>query len=58
MLSVREVASLWGVHRATVYGLIERGELEHVRVANAIRIPLSALKDGGLAEGVLRLTLF
>ena len=39
LLSVREIAARLGVSTATVYGLCERGELTHVRVSNAIRIP-------------------
>jgi excisionase family DNA binding protein len=38
LLSVKEVAVRLGVCTATVYGLVERGELAHVRVANAIRV--------------------
>jgi excisionase family DNA binding protein len=38
LLTVREVAERLGVCSATVYALVERGELGHVRVSNAIRI--------------------
>src|SRR2546426_8511059 len=38
VLSVREVAARLGVSKATVYGLVGRRELRHVRVANAIRV--------------------
>jgi len=38
LLAVREVAARLGVCTATVYKLVERGELAHVRVSNAIRI--------------------
>lgn len=37
LLTVREVAERLGVSTATVYKLVERGELAHVRVSNAIR---------------------
>jgi excisionase family DNA binding protein len=46
LLTVREVASRLGVCRATVYAMVERGELRCVRVSNAVRIhpaDLSAL---------------
>ena len=36
--TVREVAAMLRVCTATVYDMIERGELEHVRVSNAIRV--------------------
>ncbi|MEO8904659.1 MAG: helix-turn-helix domain-containing protein [Polyangiaceae bacterium] len=42
-LNVREVAALLGVSTASVYGLCTAGALPHARVANAIRIPASAL---------------
>jgi excisionase family DNA binding protein len=38
LLAAREVARRLGVSTATVYALCDRGELAHVRVANAIRI--------------------
>ena len=38
LLSVRQVAELLGVSRASVYKLVERGELAHVRISNAIRV--------------------
>jgi excisionase family DNA binding protein len=37
LLSVREVAQHLGLSTATVYKLVARGELAHVRVSNAIR---------------------
>jgi excisionase family DNA binding protein len=40
LLTVVEVARLLRVCTATVYSMVERGELEHVRVSNAIRIVL------------------
>ena len=39
LLTVGEVAKRLGVCRSTVYQLCERGELGHVRVSNAIRVP-------------------
>jgi excisionase family DNA binding protein len=43
LLSVRQVAEQLSVSTATIYGLIERGELAHVRVSNAIRIEAIAI---------------
>ena len=39
-MTVAEVAKHLGVSRSTVYGLCERGELQHMRVSNAIRVPV------------------
>jgi excisionase family DNA binding protein len=44
MLTVREVAEELAVCRATVYALLERGELERVWVGRSIRIPASSLE--------------
>jgi excisionase family DNA binding protein len=41
--TVREVARVLQVSRATVYKLCARGELGYVRVLNSIRIPSEAL---------------
>jgi excisionase family DNA binding protein len=38
LLNVREVAKLLGASTASVYKLIERGHLVHVRISNAIRV--------------------
>jgi len=38
LLTVRDVAERLAVCTATVYALIERGEIRHLRVSNAIRI--------------------
>ena len=38
LLSVRDVARILAVSTATVYALVDRGELPHVRVLNAIRV--------------------
>ncbi len=38
LLSVREVAAALSVSTATVYKLVDRGQLAHRRVLNAIRI--------------------
>jgi excisionase family DNA binding protein len=43
MLTVRELARALSVSTATVYTLVQRGELRHVRVLNAIRVPASEL---------------
>jgi excisionase family DNA binding protein len=50
LLTVREVAEELAVCRATVYALIERGELERVWVGNSIRIPAASL-EALLARG-------
>ena len=42
-MTVPEVAMRLGVSRSTVYQLCERGELQHVRVSNAIRVPAAAV---------------
>jgi excisionase family DNA binding protein len=44
LLSVREAAERLGVCRATVYRLSRRGELQHIRVSNAVRIAPSSLE--------------
>lgn len=44
LLTVREVARLWGVCTRTVYGMIERGELQHLRVSNSIRVRAEEIK--------------
>ena len=47
LLTVAEVAKRLGVAKSTVYVLCARGELGHVRVLNAIRVPESALARFG-----------
>jgi excisionase family DNA binding protein len=42
-MTVAEVAKWLGVSRSTVYQLCGRGELRHVRVSNAIRVPRTAV---------------
>jgi excisionase family DNA binding protein len=42
-LTVREVADRLRVSTATAYAMVERGELAHVRVSNAIRVRESDL---------------
>ena len=44
LLRVREVAEQLGVCNATVYRLVEAGELPHVRIVNSIRIRPHDLK--------------
>jgi excisionase family DNA binding protein len=44
LLSVAEVARMLGLSRATVYKLVERGELGHHRISNAVRIPRGGLE--------------
>ena len=43
LLTVKAVAKRLGVSCWTVYNLVERLELAHVRVSNAIRIPPASL---------------
>jgi excisionase family DNA binding protein len=43
LLSVRQVAQRLSVSTATVYALVTRGDLPHIRVANAIRVAPRAL---------------
>lgn len=38
LLTVRDVAERLGVCRATVYAMVERGELPAVRIASAVRV--------------------
>jgi excisionase family DNA binding protein len=38
LMTVKEVAKALRVCTATIYAMIERRELEHVRVSNAIRV--------------------
>ncbi len=45
LLTVREVAARLVVSTATIYALCQAGKLEHVRVANAIRVAPRALSD-------------
>jgi excisionase family DNA binding protein len=40
-VSVGELARMLGVSRATVYRAVGSGQIPHVRVSNAIRIPLA-----------------
>jgi excisionase family DNA binding protein len=51
LLTVREVAVLMAVSTATVYSLIERGDLFHVRVSNVIRVPPEAFMGMGGGRG-------
>ncbi|WP_225412187.1 helix-turn-helix domain-containing protein [Stigmatella hybrida] len=44
LLTVRGVAAELAVCRATVYALLERGELERVWVGGSIRIPVASLE--------------
>jgi excisionase family DNA binding protein len=43
LLSVRQVAARLNVSTATVYALVARGDLPHLRIANAIRVAPRAL---------------
>ena len=39
-----EAAEAIGVSRATVYGLIKRGELRSVRIGDSVRVPVEELQ--------------
>ncbi len=43
VLTVREVADRLRLCRATVYAMCERGELEHFRMSNSVRIEEAVL---------------
>lgn len=43
LLRPGEAAETLGLGRATVYALIKRGELPHVRIGDSVRIPADAL---------------
>ncbi|MBN2192896.1 MAG: excisionase family DNA-binding protein [Polyangiaceae bacterium] len=47
LLTVKEAAKALRVSTATVYAMVGRGELEHVRVSNAIRIVVFAPEASG-----------
>src|SRR5262249_19178187 len=51
LLNVRQVAELLGLSTATVYSLVERGELPHVRVSASIRFESSAIEAYITREG-------
>jgi excisionase family DNA binding protein len=51
LLSVTEVSARLRVSRATVYKLVARGELAHLRVSGCIRIPGAALASYESREG-------
>jgi excisionase family DNA binding protein len=40
-VTVRELAAMLGVSTSTVYQAVAAGELPHLRVSNAIRIPIA-----------------
>lgn len=57
LISLAEVAKRLGVCRATAYSLVERGELPHVRISNAIRVSpadlaafVAARRSGGRSD--------
>lgn len=45
LLTVRQVAERLSVSRATVYTLVSRGTLPHVRISNAIRVNEASLES-------------
>jgi excisionase family DNA binding protein len=46
LLTVAQVAAKFGVCKATIYRLVEQGELPHIRVGNSIRIVAAASASG------------
>lgn len=46
-MTVREVAEVLRVSTATVYKLVARGDLRHVRVRNSIRVPATEIRNAG-----------
>ena len=44
LLRVEAVAQLLGVHPATIYKVCKAGQLRHVRISGAIRVPEEALQ--------------
>lgn len=45
LLTVAEAAEMLHVCRTTVYGLMERGLLQYVKIGKARRIPKAAIRD-------------
>jgi excisionase family DNA binding protein len=45
LLTVRDVAEILQVCPATVYKLVKKGSLQHVRVGNAVRVPTASLRS-------------
>lgn len=41
-LRPRDIADRLGLHRTTVYKLIKAGELPHIRIGEAVRVPAAA----------------
>jgi len=48
-MSVKEVAKALRVCTTTVYDMVERGELTHVRVSNAIRVVVRCVEVASTA---------
>lgn len=43
MLTVSEVAKRLRISKMTIYRMIDRGEIEHVRIGRIVRIPAAEL---------------
>ena len=43
LMTVSEVAGRLRVSRMTIYRMIDRGEIEHVRIGRIVRIPAAEL---------------
>jgi excisionase family DNA binding protein len=45
LLTMAEAAQALRLSRAQVYNLVNRGELQTIKIGNSRRVPLSALQD-------------
>lgn len=45
VITVEEAATAMNVSKGSVYNLIRRDELDHIRIGKLIRIPISALSN-------------
>lgn len=45
LVRLPEAATLLGIGRSTVYGLIADGKIPTVRIGRSVRVPIEALKE-------------